>query len=49
MRVLEVQSDGIARCGTDGAESDVMVDLIAPVSIGDDVLVHAGVALARLA
>ncbi len=49
MRVLEVQPDGLARCEADGAESDVMVDLVAPIAIGDNVLVHAGVALARLA
>jgi len=49
MRVLEVQPDGIARCEADGTESDVMVDLVAPVARGDNVLVHAGVALARLA
>ena len=49
MRVVEVQQDGIARCEADGAESDVMIDLVAPIAIGDNVLVHAGVALARLA
>ena len=49
MRVVELLPAGLARCDAEGAESDVMVDLIAPVSIGDDVLVHAGVALARLA
>ncbi len=49
MRVLEVQPDGLARCEADGAESDVMIDLVAPIAIGDNVLVHAGVALARLA
>jgi hydrogenase maturation factor len=45
MRVGEVRADGIAVC--EGVE--VMVDLVAPVEPGDEVLVHAGVALARLA
>jgi hydrogenase maturation factor len=45
MRVHDVRGDGIALCG-DGVE--VMVDLVAPVEPGDEVLVHGGVALARL-
>ena len=45
MRVGEVRADGIALC--EGVE--VLVDLVAPVEPGDEVLVHAGVALARLA
>ena len=45
MLVCEVREDGTALCG-DGAE--VMVDLVAPVRPGDELLVHAGVALARL-
>jgi len=49
MRVLDVQPDGLARCEAEGAESDVMIDLVGPLAIGDNVLVHAGVALARLA
>ena len=44
MTVQDVREDGIAVC--DGGE--VMVDLVAPVKAGDTVLVHAGVALARL-
>jgi hydrogenase maturation factor len=44
MRVLEAGDDGLARC--DGGE--VMVDLVGPVVPGDRVLVHAGVAIARL-
>jgi hydrogenase maturation factor len=42
MRVLEVRDDGIAVC--DGGV-EVMVDLVAPLVPGDQVLVHAGVAL----
>ncbi len=49
MRVVAALEDGLARCEADGAESDVMVDLVGPVAIGDEVLVHAGVALARVA
>ena len=46
MRVREVRADGIA-LADDGTE--LMIDLVAPVEAGDEVLVHAGVALARLA
>ncbi len=50
MRVLGVSVDGLARCAdADGAETDVMTDLVGAVEAGDDVLVHAGVALARVA
>jgi hydrogenase maturation factor len=45
MRVHEVRADGLAVCG-DGVE--VMIDLVAPVQPGDELLVHAGVALTRL-
>jgi hydrogenase maturation factor len=45
MRVLEIREDRVALC--DGG--DVMTDLIGPVSPGDELLVHAGVAIARLA
>jgi hydrogenase maturation factor len=44
MRVIEPGDDGVAVC--DGG--DVMIDLVGPVSPGDELLVHAGVALARL-
>ena len=42
--------DGLeARCvDLDGASELVAIDLVAPVRTGDRVLVHAGVALARL-
>ncbi|MGI9111264.1 MAG: HypC/HybG/HupF family hydrogenase formation chaperone [Gaiellaceae bacterium] len=49
MRVVAAPEDGIARCEADGAESEVMIDLVAPVTTGDRLLVHAGVALVRLA
>jgi hydrogenase maturation factor len=44
MRVTEVRPDGIAVCG-DGAE--VMTDLVGDVEAGDELLVHAGAAIAR--
>lgn len=49
MRVVEVrEADGTAVCRDGGgAESEVMVDLVAPVAPGERLLVHAGVALAR--
>jgi hydrogenase expression/formation protein HypC len=50
MRVVELTEAGVARCTTDdGATSEVMCDLVGAVSPGDAVLVHAGVALLRLA
>jgi hypothetical protein len=50
MRVVEADADGLARCATDdGAMSEVMTDLVGIVAPGDSVLVHAGVALLRLA
>jgi hydrogenase maturation factor len=40
---------GLALCADErGAHSTVEVELVAPVAAGDSVLVHAGVALARL-
>jgi hydrogenase maturation factor len=44
MRVLELCEDGVARC--DGGE--VMTDLVGPVAPGDLLLVHVGVAIARV-
>jgi hydrogenase expression/formation protein HypC len=44
MRVLAPGDDGLAQC--DGGE--VMTDLVGPVAAGDTVLVHAGVAIARV-
>jgi hydrogenase maturation factor len=50
MRVIEASADGIAICATEegGDASEVMTDLVGRVAPGDAVLVHAGVALARL-
>jgi len=50
MRVVEARDDGLALCTDEaGAETDVMTDLLGAVAPGDGILVHAGVALARLA
>ena len=50
MRVVEADADGLARCASeDGTTSEVMTDLVGVVAPGDSVLVHAGVALLRLA
>jgi hydrogenase maturation factor len=46
MRVVAVQPDGLALC--DG-EVEVMTDLVGAVAVGEELLVHAGVALARVA
>ena len=45
MRVVDVTADGLARC-EDGV--DVMTDLVGAVRPGDELLVHAGVALVKL-
>jgi hydrogenase expression/formation protein HypC len=50
MRVVSTADDGLARCTTEGGStSEVMTELVGVVSPGDSVLVHAGVALLRLA
>jgi hydrogenase maturation factor len=46
MRVVEVCAGRIALCEGD---VEVMTDLVPDVAPGDELLVHAGVALARLA
>jgi hypothetical protein len=46
MRVVEARHDGTALCEGD---VEVMTDLVEPVVPGEELLVHAGVALARLA
>jgi hypothetical protein len=46
MRVVEVRGDGTALC-SDGAE--VMTDLVGDVAPGDELLVHAGTAIATAA
>ena len=50
MTVLRVDLErGLALCAAqDGARSSVETALVAPVDIGDTLLVHAGTALARL-
>ncbi len=50
MRVQGRDAAGLALCaGDDGARASVMTDLVDPVADGDLLLVHAGVALTRLA
>jgi hydrogenase maturation factor len=50
MRVVAGRGAALALCADEaGAEVDVMTDLVGPVAPGDGLLVHAGVALARLA
>jgi hydrogenase maturation factor len=45
MRVVEVRDGGLAVC--DG-EVEVMTALVGDVNAGDELLVHAGVAIARV-
>ena len=45
MRVDAVRPGSVAVCDN----SEVMTDLVGEVRVGDELLVHAGVALARLA
>ena len=45
MRVLETSDDGLARCEGD---VEVMTALVGTVEPGDELLVHAGVALVRI-
>jgi hydrogenase maturation factor len=49
MRVVRVDEErGLALCAeADGTRRTVEIELVAPVAGGDEVLVHAGVALAR--
>jgi hydrogenase maturation factor len=50
MRVLEVEDDGLAVCaGPDGREQTVETALVERVRAGEELLVHAGTALARAA
>ncbi len=49
MRIVEPPADGVAVCvDAGGSRSAVMTDLVPSAALGDAVLVHAGVALARL-
>ena len=47
MRVVAVGDEAVCVDDT-GAKSHVMTDLVGPVDVGDELLVHAGVALSRL-
>jgi hydrogenase maturation factor len=50
MRVLESGADGLSVClDAEGGRSEVMTELVGTLEPGDEVLVHAGVALVRLA
>jgi hydrogenase maturation factor len=50
MLVLEAGQNGLCFCveAEGGARTEVMTDLVGAVGRGDKVLVHAGVAIARL-
>ena len=49
MRVVSQADHGIAICVTDEHnEHQVATDLVEPISQGDELLVHAGVAIANL-
>jgi hydrogenase expression/formation protein HypC len=49
MKILEEAGDGLFLCADgDGGRSEVDAALVAPVGLGDEVLVHAGVALVKL-
>jgi hydrogenase maturation factor len=48
MRVLALDADG-ARCVDElGQRHDVAVELVGPVGVGDELLVHAGVAIRQM-
>jgi hydrogenase maturation factor len=50
MQVVVAGPDGLAMCaGADGVQAEVMTELVGSVEPGDGVLVHAGVAIARVA
>ncbi len=51
MRIVSVdEAQGLARCAdAEGATELIDPELVGDVAVGDAVLVHAGVALARLA
>jgi hydrogenase maturation factor len=49
MRVLRAGQNGLALCVDDGgSRAEVMTELVGRVNPGDGVLVHAGVAIARV-
>jgi hydrogenase expression/formation protein HypC len=49
MRVEKIDDERVlALCvAQDGAKSTVEIELVAPVEVGDELLVHAGVALVK--
>jgi hydrogenase maturation factor len=50
MHVVATGDDGLAMCAdAEGGQAEVMTELVGSVEPGDAVLVHAGVAIARLA
>lgn len=50
LRVISLDDEkGLARCADDaGRQETVEVAIVAPVEVGDEVLVHAGTAIAKL-
>ncbi len=42
------EGQGLARCEGEDGPVEVAMDLVAPLAIGDILLVHAGVAIAKL-
>ena len=48
VRVVEAREDGTAVCADEaGAATEVMTELVGDVAPGDELLVHAGAAIAR--
>jgi hydrogenase maturation factor len=47
-RVVSLGTDGIAEVEIEGQLQEVAVELLEAVGVGDQVLVHAGVAIARV-
>lgn len=45
MKIIEIQSDGMAHVSAMGAERDIALDLTPQAQVGDYVLVHAGFAI----
>ncbi|GIK78418.1 MAG: HypC/HybG/HupF family hydrogenase formation chaperone [Thermoleophilia bacterium] len=50
LRVVSLDADrGLARCaGADCHEETVEIALVGPVAVGEELLVHAGTAIARV-
>lgn len=47
-QIVELLSDGVARCDLNGVQKEVNVSLIAEPHVGDWVIVHVGFALNRI-